>query len=171
MDRAQKRTFVKDLNARLGGVELMVVTQYRGLTVAEMEELRNKMRTEGGEVQVTKNRLAKRAFEGTPFVAAEEYMTGPTALAFSSDPLAAAKVTQKFADDHDNLIIIGGVMGEKKLTADEVKVLAKLPSLDELRGKLVGLLQAPAQRIATLSQAPAGQIARLVAQKPEAVSG
>jgi large subunit ribosomal protein L10 len=167
MDRAQKQAFVKDLNSRLSGVELMVVTHYRGLTVAEMEELRGKMRTEGGEIQVTKNRLAKRAFEGTPFTVAEEYMTGPTALAFSSDPVAAAKVTQNFADDHDNLIIVGGVMGEKKLTAEEVKALAKLPSLDELRGRLVGLLQTPAQRIATLSQAPAGQIARLVAQKPE----
>ncbi|MDD9920090.1 MAG: 50S ribosomal protein L10 [Alphaproteobacteria bacterium] len=168
MDRAQKEAFVADLHGRLEGAELMVVGHYRGLTVAQMTQLRGNMRQEGGEVQVSKNRLAKLAFKGTPFTVVEEFMTGPTALAFSKDPVAAAKVAQKFADDHENFVVVGGALGEKKLSAEEVKALSKMPSLDELRGKLVGLLQAPAQKIASVTQAPAGQVARVIAAKSEA---
>lgn len=165
MDRQQKHTFVTDLQTRLQDAQALVVTHYRGLTVAEMQTLRRQMRDAGGEVQVAKNRLAKLAVKDLPLNAATEFMTGPTALAFSADPVAAAKVAQQFADKNDKLIIVGGALNEKTLSAADIKALSKLPSLDELRGKLVGLLQAPAQRLATVTQAPAGQVARVIQAK------
>ncbi len=168
MNRVEKQEFVADLKGRLEGQELMVVTHYRGCSVSEMEDLRTRMRAEGVQMQVSKNRLAKLAMASTDFADISDMMKGPTALAFSADPVSAAKVAQKFADENDSFEVIGGAMGEKRLEAADVKELSKLPSLDELRGKLVGLLQAPATKLAGVTQAPAGQLARLIAQKPEA---
>lgn len=165
MNRAEKQAFVDSFNAQLAASQAVVVTHYRGLTVKQMEDLRVKMRESGASIRVVKNRLAKRAFEGTTFGGLESLMTGPTALAFSSDPVAAAKVAYEFAKGNEKLVILGGAMGEQVLSAAEVKALATLPSLDALRAKLLGLLQAPATRIATYTQEPAAKLARVCAQR------
>lgn len=168
MDRTQKEAFVADLNAELAQAASVVVGHYRGLTVAEMEELRAAMGENGGRIQVAKNRLAKIAFDGTPYTNLADDMEGPTLLAFSTDPISAAKVTQGFADKHEKFVIIGGAMGERKLDAAGVKALSSMPSLDELRAKLVGLVSAPATKVATVTQEPAAKLARVLAMKSEA---
>lgn len=162
MDRTQKQAFVSGLQAELAQANTLVVAHYRGLTVKDMSTLRRTMRAEGGKVQVAKNRLAKLAFKGTSFEGVADLMVGPTLLAYSADAVAAAKVAQKFADKNDKLVILGGAMGATKLDKAGVKALSDLPSLDELRGKLVGLLQAPATKLAGVTQAPAGQVARVL---------
>ena len=162
MDRAQKEAAVAGLNQTLGGVNLVVVTHQTGLTVYESMTLRRKVREAGASFKVTKNRLTRLALEGTKFQALQSLMTGPTALAFSEDPVAAAKVCVEFAKKNEKLTIIGGALGEQLLDVNGVQALAKLPSLDELRGKLVGLLQAPATKVAGVLQAPAGQLARVI---------
>ncbi len=161
MDRAQKEQLVASMNQAFQGVDLVVVTHHTGLTVAEATDLRRRVRAAGASFKVTKNRLTRLALEGTKFQALESMLTGPTAMAFSPDPVAAAKVCVEFANKNDKLTIIGGALGDQVLDASGVKALAKLPSLDELRGKLVGLLQAPATKLAGVTQAPAGQLARV----------
>jgi large subunit ribosomal protein L10 len=161
VDRAQKERLVADLNKNLQDMTLVVVTQQSGLTVAEATDLRRRIRAAGASFKVSKNRLARLALEGTKFQALQSLLTGPTAMAFSIDPVAAAKVCVEFANKNDKLTIIGGALGEEILDSDGIKALAKLPSLDELRGKLVGLLQAPATKLAGVTQAPAGQLARV----------
>jgi len=161
VDRAQKEAAVAGLNQTLGEVNLVVVTHQSGLTVHESMALRRKVREAGAGFKVTKNRLTRLALEGTKFQALQSLMTGPTALAFSEDPVAAAKVCVEFAKQNEKLTIIGGALGEQLLDVNGVQALAKLPSLDELRGKLVGLLQAPATKVAGVLQAPAGQLARV----------
>ena len=161
MDRAQKEAAVAGLNQTLGEVNLVVVTHQSGLTVHESMTLRRKVREAGAGFKVTKNRLTRLALEGTKFQALQPLMTGPTALAFSEDPVAAAKVCVEFAKQNEKLTIIGGALGEQLLDENGVQALAKLPSLDELRGTLVGLLQAPATKVAGVLQAPAGQLARV----------
>lgn len=168
MDRSQKEAFVSDLNARLQDVESVVVTHYRGLSVPQMEELRSEMRKNDATLEVAKNRLVKLAFKGTSFEGIADLMQGPCAIATSSDPVAAAKVAHTFAKDNEQFVILGGALGEKRLEVEEISALAKLPSLDALRGQLIGLLQAPAGKIARLSKEPGAQVARIVAQKPEA---
>ena len=162
MDRAQKEAAVAGLNQTFGQVNLVIVTQQSGLTVHESMDLRRKVRDAGAGFKVTKNRLTRLALEGTKFQALQSLMTGPTALAFSEDPVAAAKVCVEFAKQNEKLTIIGGALGEQLLDVSGVQALAKLPSLDELRGKLVGLLQAPATKVAGVLQAPAGQLARVL---------
>ncbi len=162
MDRAQKEAAVAGLNQTLGGVNLVVVTHQTGLTVYESMILRRKVREAGASFKVTKNRLTRLALEGTKFQALQSLMTGPTALAYSEDPVAAAKVCVEFAKQNEKLTIIGGALGEQLLDVNGVQALAKLPSLDELRGRLVGLLQAPATKVAGVLQAPAGQLARVI---------
>ncbi|MEE8123017.1 MAG: 50S ribosomal protein L10 [Alphaproteobacteria bacterium] len=162
MDRAQKEAAVAGLNQTLGGVNLVVVTHQTGLTVYESMILRRKVREAGAGFKVTKNRLTRRALEGTKFQALQSLMTGPTALAFSEDPVAAAKVCVEFAKQNEKLTIIGGALGEQLLDVNGVQALAKLPSLDELRGRLIGLVQAPATKVAGVLQAPAGQLARVI---------
>lgn len=162
MDRAQKEAAVAGLNQTLGGVNLVVVTHQTGLTVYESMTLRRKVREAGASFKVTKNRLTRLALEGTKFQALQSLMTGPTALAFSEDPVAAAKVCVEFAKQNEKLTIIGGALGEQLLDVNGVQALAKLPSLDELRGMLIGLLQAPATKVAGVLQAPAGQLARVI---------
>ncbi len=155
MSRAQKEAEIKQLNERFSNDELVVVTHYSGLTVADMSALRGELRKEGGSFKVTKNSLAKRAIKGTRFEALGDMFTGPTGVATSQDPVAAAKVAHNFAKDNDNLVILGGALGEMILDVEGVESLAKLPSLDEIRSKLVGLLQTPAQKVAGVLQAPA----------------
>lgn len=170
MDRQGKETVVSDLNAQLQNAGTVVLGHYRGLTVGEMGALRNDMRNAGGQVQVVKNRLLKIACKGTPFEHIADMMTGPTAIAFAEDVVAPAKVVQNFADKNKAFEIVGGAMGEKRLESADVKALSSMPSLDELRSKLIGLVQAPATKVATLAQAPASKTARVLAMKPENVA-
>jgi large subunit ribosomal protein L10 len=163
VDRAQKAELVTELKGVFEQTGLVVVSHYSGLTVAEMTALRVQMRDVGAHFRVTKNRLTKLALEGTKCESIAHLFTGPTAIAYSDDPVAAAKVSVEFAKKNDKLIVLGGVMGETELNADGVKALASLPSLDELRAKLVGMIQTPATRVAGVLQAPAGQLARVFA--------
>lgn len=167
MDRSQKEKLVASLRTVFEETSIVVVTHYSGLTVAEMNELRDKMRESGASFKVTKNRLTRRALEGTKYKDLEGMFTGPTAIAYSQDPVAPAKVAVDFAKTNKKLIILGGAYGEKTLDVSGVKVLAALPSLDQSRAKLVGLLCAPASRIAAVLQAPAGQVARVIGARAE----
>ena len=168
MERGQKQQLVETLQHDLAGTACVVVTHQLGMTVAEATQLRRQMRAAGARFRVTKNRLAKRALDGTPFAALSPLFTGPTAIAFSHDPVAAAKVAVEYANRNSKLIIIGGGLADQVMDAAGVKELASLPSLDELRAKLIGLLVAPATRIAGVLQAPAGQLARVLAAYAEA---
>lgn len=162
MSRTQKTQEVENLKAQFEEEEIVVVAHYSGLTVGQMTKLRAKLRDEGASFKVTKNTLARRALEGTKFEGLSDLFTGPTGIATSKDPVAAARITYEFAKDNKKLVIMGGALGSKVLDQAGVEQLAKLPSLDELRGTLVGLLQAPASQLARLSQAPAGKLARVV---------
>ncbi len=167
MDRAQKAIEQEALKKRFEEDETLIVTHYAGLTVAEMTELRNNLREEGASFKVTKNTLARLALQGTKFEGIADMFSGPVGIASSTDVVAPAKVVQKFAKDHKNLIIIGGSMGETRLDASGVEALAKMPSLDELRSKIIGVIQAPATKVAGVLQAPAGQLARVCAAYAE----
>ena len=171
MDRAQKAKLVDDLHGALSETECLVVTHQSGLTVAEVTALRRRMREAGASFKVTKNRLARLALQGTKFEQLSPLFTGPTAIAYSKDPVAAAKVAVEFANTNDKLTIVGGALGAQRLDIEGVKALATMPSLDELRAKLIGMLQTPASRIAAVLQAPGGQVARVLsayAKKGEA---
>jgi large subunit ribosomal protein L10 len=161
MDRTQKSEVVTTLNATFAEIGVVVVTRNLGLTVAQSTVLRQKMRDAGAQYKVTKNRLAKIALNGTQYDQLGTLLTGPVALATSHDPVAAAKVVVEFAKTNDKLEIVGGAMGAMLLDAEGVKALASMPSLDELRAKIVGLVQAPATKVATVLQAPAAQLARV----------
>ncbi|MGN5374866.1 50S ribosomal protein L10 [Sphingomonas hankookensis] len=167
MDRTQKSEAVAELNRTFNEVGVVVVTRNLGMTVAQSTALRNKMREAGAAYKVSKNRLARIAAEGTPYAVLSDLLTGPTALATSTDPVAAARVINDFAKTNDKLEIVGGAMGGQLLDANGVKALASLPSLDELRAKLVGLIVAPATKIATITQAPAAQVARVLSAYAE----
>ena len=167
MDRATKEVRVSDLQKSLGEVEAIVVTQNMGLTAGQVSDLRVKMRNEGVDFKVSKNRLVVRALKGTRFEGIGPMLKGPVAIATSKDPVAAAKIAANFAKDNDKLVIVGGALGDKLLDKSAIEALSKLPSLDALRGKLVGLLQAPAQRIATIAQAPASAVARVISAYAE----
>ena len=161
MDRSQKEELVASLHRTFSETNLVIITQQSGMTVAEVSDLRRKMLEAGASYKVTKNRLTRLALEGTKFEALKELFTGPTAVAVSVDPVAAAKVCVAFAKANEKLVIVGGAMGETKLDPEAIKSLATLPSLDELRGKLIGVLQAPATKVAGVVQAPAAQLARV----------
>ncbi len=167
MDRAQKRELVASMHDVFSTAPVLVVTHYKGLSVAEVSALRTRMREVGASFKVTKNRLTRLALRGTPSEVAADLFTGPTAIGYSDDPVAAPKVLAKFAKENGKLIILGGVLDGKVLDADGVKALAELPSLDELRAKLVGLIQTPARQIASILQAPGGQVARVLAAHAE----
>ena len=162
MDKTQKAEVVEDLNGVFANAGSVVVAHYTGLTVAELSDLRSRMRAAGASFRVAKNRLAVRALKGTPIEGIADLFKGPTGIAVSSDPVAASKVAAAYAKDNEKLVILGGTVGTTKLDANGVKALATLPSLDELRGKIVGLLVAPATKIAGVVQAPAGQLARVI---------
>jgi len=161
VDRAKKAEFVAELQETFGGIESVIVTQNMGLTAAQVSELRVKMRKEGVDFKVSKNRLVLRALKGTRFEGIGPMLKGPVGLATSKDPVAAAKIAANFAKDNEKLVIIGGGLGEKVLDTAAVVALSKLPSLDQLRGQIAGLLKAPARQIATIAQAPAAQLARV----------
>jgi large subunit ribosomal protein L10 len=161
MDRAQKAAAVAALKATFDEVSVVVVTRNLGLTVAQSTDLRGRMREAGADYKVAKNTLTLIAAEGTKYQSITDLLTGPTALATSRDPVAAAKVAVDFAKTTDKFEIVGGAMGATVLDVGGVKALAALPSLDELRARLVGLIQAPATKIAQLVNAPAGKLARV----------
>lgn len=162
MDRAQKREFVTEMHGVFENAGVIVVAHYSGLTVSQMNDLRGRMREGGAHLRVVKNRLAKLALEGTDVAGAVDLFEGPTVVAYSDDPVAAPKAAVSFAKQNDKLVVLGGAMGTNMLDANGVKALAELPSLDELRGKLVGMISTPASRIAQILSAPAGQVARVV---------
>ena len=161
MDRAQKREAVAQLKQTFTETNVVVITRNLGLSVAQSTDLRNRMRDAGARYKVAKNRLALIALEGTPYAPISDLLTGPTAIATSTDPVAAAKAAVDFAKTNDKLEIVGGAMGQTLLDAEGVKALAALPSLDELRAKLVGLIQAPGTKIAQVVNAPAAKLARV----------
>ena len=161
MDRTAKTDAVATLNEVFANTSVVVVAHYAGLTVAQFQKLRREMKANGATVKVAKNRLAKIALEGTDVASISPLLTGPTLIAYSNDPVAAPKVAIAFAKDNDKLVILGGAMGKTALNPEGVKALASMPSLDELRAKLLGLLQAPATKIAQLSTAPAAKLARV----------
>lgn len=162
MDRTEKSELVAELKQTFSETSVVVVTRNLGLTVAQSTDLRTRMRAAGANFKVAKNRLALIALEGTTYAPISEMLTGPTALATSSDPVSAAKVAVDFAKTNDRLEIVGGAMGDTLLDVNGVKALAELPSLDELRAKIVGLIQAPATKIAQVVNAPAAKLARVV---------
>lgn len=161
MERARKQEWVGEVNEIFGGAEIVIVAHYKGLNVAQMSALRNNVRKSGAGFRVTKNRLTRLALVGTRYESLSGLFKGPTAVAWSSDPVAAAKVIAEFAKDNDKLVMLGGAFGEHTLDEKGIKQLATLPSLDELRSKIVALLNTPATRIAGVLQAPAGQLARV----------
>jgi len=161
MDRSQKTDAVAQLNAVFNEVGVVVVTRNLGLTVDQSTDLRNKMRDAGASYKVAKNRLAKLALKDTDYTDLEDFLNGPTGLAWSEDPVAAAKAAVDFTKSNDKLEIVGGSMGSQVLDAEGVKALASMPSLDELRGKIVGLVNAPATKVVQLVNAPAAKLARV----------
>lgn len=171
MQRNEKEKLVDSLNRAFQEATAVVIARQSGLTVAEISDLRRKVRAAGGRFKVAKNRLARRALSGTKYEGLAELFKGPTAIAFSSDPVSVAKVAVDFSKVNEKLTIAGGALGSQVLDPDGVKALATLPSLDELRGKILGVLQAPATKIAGVLQAPASQLARVLqafAHKDEA---
>lgn len=163
MERAEKRDVVTALHDVIAKTGVVVVAHYAGLTVAQMTRLRSDMRSAGGQVKVAKNRLVKLALEGTDAKGIADLLKGPTCLAYSADPIAAPKIAVKFAKANEKFVILGGAMGTTVLDVKGVNSLADLPSLDELRGKLIGLLQAPASKIARTLNEPGAQLARVFA--------
>ena len=161
MDRAQKAELVDELKQTFNETSVVVVTRNLGMTVAQSTALRIRMRDAGASYKVSKNRLALIAREGTPYAGIGNLLTGPTALATSADPVAAAKVAIDFARTNDRLEIVGGAMGDTILDVNGVKALAELPSLDELRARIVGLIQAPAAKIARTINEPGAMLARV----------
>ncbi len=162
VNRAEKREFVTWLNEAFRKSGSVVVAHYSGLTVSQMNDLRSKMGEAGGAVKVAKNRLAKIALQGTESESIVGLFTGQTLIAYSEDPITAPKVAVDFAKSNDKFVILGGSMGATSLTVDAVKSLASLPSLNELRAKLVGMISTPATRIAQVVNAPASQVARVI---------
>jgi large subunit ribosomal protein L10 len=165
MNRAEKQQMIETVNARLNQANIALVVHNTGLTVAQMSELRRKMREAGADFKVTKNRLAKIAAKDTKFEQISDLFKGPAAIATSADPVSVAKGIVDFAKTNDKLVIIGGAYGAQKLSVKDIEALSKLPSLDELRAKIVGMIQTPATRIAGILQAPGGQVARVIAAK------
>ena len=163
MDRAHKAESIEVLKGVFAGAGAVIVTHNTGLTVAQMSDLRGRLRKEGAAYKVVKNRLAQKALNGGAGESAGALFKGPVGIAYAPDAVSAAKVVTQYAKDNEKFVVVGGIMGETVLDAKGVDALAKLPSLDQLRAKLVGLLQAPATRIASVVQAPAAQLARVFA--------
>lgn len=161
MDRATKQHWIDTANPLFGEAKIMLISHYQGLTVKEISALRVQVRAAGATFKVTKNLLAKRALKGTPYESLMPMFKGPTAVLLAEDPVAAAKVISTFSKDNEKLVLVGGAFGDHALDAAAIKQLATLPSLDELRGKIIGLLNAPATKIAGVLQAPAAQLARV----------
>jgi large subunit ribosomal protein L10 len=168
VDRIEKREFVAELSSVFADTSMVVVTRNAGMTVADVTELRRKMRAAGASFKVAKNRLALLALDGTRFDGLKPLMKGPTAISWSTDPVAVAKAAVDFAKTNEKFVLVGGALGTQLLDVAGVKALAELPSLDSLRAKLLGMLNTPATRIAGVLQAPAGQLARVFAAYADA---
>ena len=162
MDRAEKKAAIATLNGVFKATNVVVVAHYSGLTVAQMQTLRKQMRAAGASVKDAKNRLAKIALDGTDVASIGSLLKGPTVIAYSDDVIAAPKVATDFAKGNEKFVILGGALGRTSLDPEGVKALASLPSLDELRARLVGVIKAPATKIAQLTTAPAAKVARVV---------
>jgi large subunit ribosomal protein L10 len=162
MDRAQKQETIETLKGVFDGAGAVVVTHYLGLTVAEMTDLRGRLRNEGAQLKGVKNTLVQKALNGSVGEAGDALFKGPVAIAYAPDPVSAAKVATQYAKDNEKFTVVGGLMGLEVLDKASIAALARLPSLDQLRAKIIGLLQAPATKIAGVLQAPAGQLARVV---------
>jgi len=165
VNRTEKSELVSSLRGTFENASIVVVSHYIGLNVDEISDLRSKMRAAGASFKVTKNRITRLALEGTPYDQIGDLFTGPTAIAYSDDPVGPAKVAVEFAKKNDKFVVLGGAMGDVRLDQDSIKQLATLPSLDELRAKIVGMLNTPATRIAGVLQAPAGQVARVLSAR------
>jgi large subunit ribosomal protein L10 len=161
VERSQKQELIAELNEVFSKAASVVVVHYDGLTVAEITKLRAEMRELGASLKVTKNRLTRLALEDTDYTGIADLFTGPTAVGYAEDPVSAAKAIAAFAKGNEKLRILGGGMGTTVLDENGVKALASMPSLDELRGKIIGVISAPAQKLAAVTQAPAGQLARV----------
>lgn len=159
--RAQKQAWIDETAEQAKSAEILLIAHYKGLTVAEMTELRANVRKAGAGFKVTKNLLAKRAVVGTSYEKLSDMFKGPTAVAYATDPVSAAKALSEFSKKNEKLVLVGGAFGETILDKAQIQQLASLPSLDQLRGKIIGLLQAPATKVAGVLQAPAGQLARV----------
>lgn len=167
VERTAKKEWVGSLHNKLGEVNLVVVARYSGLTVAEITDLRGKMRAVDASFKVVKNRLTRLALTGTEYEKLADLFVGPTAIAMSKDPVAAAKVAVEYAKTNEKLVLVGGALGTNVLDVNGIKALATLPSLDELRARLLGMISTPATRIAGVLQAPAGQLARVLKAKAD----
>ena len=167
MNRNQKTDLVKTLHGTFEDSASVVVVHCIGLTVAESTDLRNKMRNDNCSFRVTKNKITRLALKDTKYQHMDEMFRGPTAIGSSKDPVMAAKVLVDFANENEKLVIIGGGLEDKSLSKNDVVALAKLPSLNDLRGKLIGLLQAPASKIARLTKEPASKVLRTISQKSQ----
>jgi large subunit ribosomal protein L10 len=153
VNRNEKSDLLNELNGLFSEAEIVVVSHYKGLTVAEVSELRDKIRKAGAGFRVTKNRITRLALKGTKFEAITDLFKGPTAIAFANDPVSACKACVEFAKENEKLIVVGGAMGTGVLSVDEIKRLATIPSMDELRAKIIGLLQAPGAQLARVTKA------------------
>ena len=162
MNREQKAESIETLKGVFADSGAVVVTHYMGLTVRELEDLRGRLREEGAQIKVVKNRLVQKALDGSVGEAGDALFKGPVAIAYGPDPVSAAKVVTQYAKDNEKFSVVGALMGQVVLDQAGVKSLASLPSLDQLRGKIIGLIQAPATKIAGVLQAPAGQLARVI---------
>ena len=165
MNRAEKKEFVENFHVSISSAKVLLVTHYKGLSVSEISELRRSVKEQSANFRVTKNTLAKRALKDTCYKNLEKFFSGPTAVTYSNDPASAAKAVFNFSKDNENLKIIGGAIGDKELTIDEIKTLANLPSLQELRAQLVGIVSSPLRNIVTLLNKPSQSIATIMSKK------
>ena len=161
MKREQKEIFIKNLKTILSENSLVVVFHYRGMSMTDMTDLRVQSFNSGCNIKVTKNRLTKLALEGSDKAALSEFFDGPTAIAYSSDPVQLTKLLTNFAKNNSNLVILGGIMDNEILSVEKIEILSKLPSLEEIRAQLIGLISSPAQKIASVLTAPSGDLARV----------
>ena len=161
MKREQKEIFIKNLKTILSENSLVLVFHYRGMSMTDMTELRVQSFNSGCNIKVTKNRLTKLALEGTDKSELTELFDGPTAIAYSNDPVQLTKLLTNFAKNNSNLVILGGIMDNEILTVEKIEILSKLPSLEEIRAQLIGLVNSPAQKIASVLNAPSGDLARV----------
>ena len=165
MNKEKKKNYIEEMKGFFKKTGSVLVTHYQGLTVKQIDELRSEMRKHGIFFKITKNRITKLALEGSKYKKLENLFTGPTAVAFSEDAITSAKILTKFAKKNTNLKIIGGIMDEEPLSVEEVEKIATLPTLDEARGKIVGILATPAQKIISILLAPGSKIAILAHAK------
>tara|TARA_Y100000589_G_scaffold11951_1_gene9764 strand:+ start:1169 stop:1675 length:507 start_codon:yes stop_codon:yes gene_type:complete len=161
MNREQKESFVQNLKSIIADNSLVLVFHYRGMSMTDMTDLRVQSFNSGCNIKVTKNRLTKLALEGSDKAALSEFFDGPTAIAYSSDPVQLTKLLTNFAKNNSNLVILGGIMDNEILSVEKIEILSKLPSLEEIRAQLIGLISSPAQKIASVLTAPSGDLARV----------